>query len=332
MLESSKLDRAKFSRTGLQNEFILQARNKASVSDIAKLCMCSERTIRTWQNEQFLMSYESVDKISKAYCLQFPKVTRLSRSDQNRTAGQLGGSRTIEKYGKVPVNESYRKEKRQQWWEEKGKHQKDSITSPRQVKFPKESKLLAEFCGIVLGDGGITNYQVTITLNLKTDKEYAVFVVALCKKLFGFEPSVYIRENNNTRTVVLSRVEIVKFLTESVGLVKGNKVAHQISIPQWILESELYKKACIRGLVDTDGSIFTHNYTSSGKVYAYKKLSFTSASQPLRSDVHTSLMTLGMKARLSGKFDVRLESVADVSTYFRLIGSSNPKHLKRYNK
>lgn len=199
MLESLKSDRAKFLRRGSQNEFILEARGKASVADIAKTCMCSVRTIRTWQNEKFLMSYESVEKISKAYCLQFPKVTRISRSDQNRAAGRIGGRRIIEKYGKVPVNESFRKRKRQEWWEEEGKHRKNVITSPKQVALPRQSKLLAEFCGIVLGDGGIADYQITITLNLKDDAEYAVFVVRLCEKLFGFSPGIYIRKEDNTR-------------------------------------------------------------------------------------------------------------------------------------
>jgi len=332
MIESLKSDRAKFLCIGLQNEFILEARSKASVVDIAKLCARSERTIRTWQNEKFLMSYESVEKISKTYYIKFPKVTRVSKSEQTRTAGRIGGRRTIEKYGKVPVEESFRKRKRQQWWEEEGKYQKNSITSPRSVSLPKQNILLAEFCGIVLGDGGITNYQVTITLNLKDDAEYAMFVISLCEKLFGFSPGIYIRKEDNTQTILLSRVEVVRFLTKHIGLIKGNKVKHQISIPDWIMSKKSYQVACLRGLVDTDGSIFTHRYIVNEKQYAYKKLSFASASEPLKSDVYKILKVLGMKPRLAGKFDVRLDSKADMSTYFNLVSSSNPKHLKRYKK
>jgi len=326
MLESLNYDRAKFSCTGSQNEFILKARELASLIEIAKLCECSERTIRTWQNEKFLMTYFAVEKISKKYCIQFPEITRISRSEQNKMAGRIGGRRTIEKYGKIPVNESFRKEKRQQWWEEEGKYLKNSITSPRSVSFPRQSSALAEFCGIVLGDGGITDYQVTITLNLKDDAEYSVFVIRLCEKLFGFSPGIYIRKEDNTQTILLSRVEVVRFLTKRTGLVKGNKVKHQVSVPDWIMAKKSYQVSCLRGLVDTDGSIFTHRYIVNGKQYAYKKLSFASASGPLKSDVYKILKVLGMKPRLAGKFDVRLDSKADMCSYFNLVSSSNPKH------
>ena len=332
MLESSKLDRAKFYMPGLQGKFLLKVRSKASVADISEVCSCSERTIRTWQNEKFLMTYNAVEKICKIYDIPFPQVAKVSRSDQNKIAGRIGGKRTIEKYGKIPVDESFRKMKRQQWWEKEGKHRKDYITSPREVSFPKRGSSLAEFCGIMLGDGGITDYQVTITLNLKDDVEYAVFVVDMCKKLFGFLPSVYLREDVNTRTIVFSSVEIIHFLTEGTHLVKGNKVKHQISIPNWIMAKKSYQIACLRGLVDTDGSIFTHRYTVNGKQYAYKKLSFASASEPLKNDVYTILEVLGMKPRFAGKFDVRLDSKVDMRTYFNLVSSSNPKHLKRYRK
>ena len=332
MLESSKLDRAKFPCAGLQHKFIMEARSKASVIDIAKVCACSDRTIRTWQNEIFLMTYTAVEKICKTYRMPFPKVARVSRSEQNKLAGRVGGRRTIEKYGKVPANEAFRKEKRQQWWEEKGRYLKNSITSPKRVQFPKRSIMLAEFCGIVLGDGGITDYQVTITLNLKDDAKYAVFVVRLCEKLFGFSPGIYIRKEDNTKTILLSRIEVVRFLTKRMGLIKGNKVKHQISIPHWIMTKKSYQVACLRGLVDTDGSVFTHRYIVNGKQYAYKKLSFTSASEPLKNDVYKILKVLGMKPHLTGKFDVRLDSKVDMRTYFSLVSSSNPKHLKRYEK
>jgi len=36
-----------------------------------------------------------------------------------------------------------------------------------------------------------------------------------------------------------------------------------------------------------------------------------------------------MRARISG-YDVRLEGIADMQKYFSLVGTHNPKHLKRY--
>jgi hypothetical protein len=41
-----------------------------------------------------------------------------------------------------------------------------------------------------------------------------------------------------------------------VGLPCGNKIRNRASIPSWIFENEKYLKACIRVLIDTDGSIY----------------------------------------------------------------------------
>jgi hypothetical protein len=331
MLESSKLDRAKFCSPGEQNKFILQVREKASVTDIATLCGCAARTIRTWKNEDFLMRYQAVEIICATYKINFPKIKRVSRSEQNRLAGQQGGSRTFEKYGRVPVDEAYRKKMRQQWWEDEGQ-EVSLITRPLEILYPKKGIPLAEFVGIVLGDGGITDSQLSITLNSIDDLAYSKFVGTLCERLFKVTPSVYIRSTQNTLIIMISRVALIRFLTGKLGLVTGNKVKHQVAIPDWIMAKKSYQVACLRGLVDTDGSIFTHRYSVNGKQYAYKKLSFTSASTPLRNDVHKILGKLGMRPRFAGVFDVRLDSKADMHTYFKVVSSSNPKHLKRYKK
>ena len=66
--------------------------------------------------------------------------------------------------------------------------------------------------------------------------------------------------------------------------------------------------------------------------YNYTKLSFTSYSQPMRKSVYEILKSIGLKSRLFGYRDVRIDSQKDVENYFKLIGSSNPKHLNKYYK
>jgi intein/homing endonuclease len=188
---------------------------------------------------------------------------------------------------------------------------------------------LAEFVGIVLGDGGMTRGQLSITLNSKDDLEYSQFVIHLCKKLFRVNPSVYIRKDQNALVIMISRVALIRFLTQELGLVVGNKVKHQVAIPDWIMTKKVHQIACLRGLVDTDGSVFTHRYTVKGKQYTYKKLSYTSASTPLKYGARNIFKTLGMQPRLAGAYDVRLDSKADMKTYFTVVSSHNPKHLKR---
>jgi hypothetical protein len=129
--------------------------------------------------------------------------------------------------------------------------------------------------------------------------------------------------------IVISRIELVHFL-EEVGLSRGSKVHAQIDIPEWIKANNTYLIPCVRGLVDTDGCIFNHRYVSKGKEYSYKKLDFTSGSNPLRETVYAFFKELGMHPRYSSQRGVRLESKKDIQAYFKVVSSSNPKHLNRY--
>lgn len=199
----------------------------------------------------------------------------------------------------------------------------------KQVHVPRRTPELAEFIGIMMGDGGMSRYQATITLNLVDDIEYSSFVIQTIERLFGYTPGVILRVDKTAIRIVMSRVKLVRFL-ETLGLPTGDKIRNGLNIPQWIIESDDFLIPCIRGLVDTDGSVFTHRYISKRKTYAYKKLSFTSASTPLLYSVGTALKKYGMRPRIGSNRDIRLDSIADMKRYFSIIGTHNPKHLRRY--
>ena len=207
---------------------------------------------------------------------------------------------------------------------------KHGKTQRKQILRPIQNEELAEFVGIMMGDGGMSKYQATITLHHLDDSQYSEFVVTLIQRLFGYTPSIYHKPKKSVLDIVMSRIEIVDFLN-TLGLPIGNKISQCLDVPDWIRQNSTFAIACIRGLIDTDGSIFTHTYKSKGKNYSYKKLSFTSASESLVHTVYFLLSGLGFHPRISrnGK-DVRLESISDVKRYFEIIGSDNPKHLNRF--
>ncbi len=124
----------------------------------------------------------------------------------------------------------------------------------------------------------------------------------------------------------------MRYCTEILGLPLGNKIQQQIDIPGWIKQKREFYIACIRGLVDTDGSIFTHRYRVNDKIYGYKKMAFTSRPPVLIKSVCEGFKLLGLKSRIaqSGR-DVRIDSVSELKKYFQIINSHNPKHIKRYN-
>jgi len=63
----------------------------------------------------------------------------------------------------------------------------------------------------------------------------------------------------NVVRILLSRVELVRHL-HNLGLKIGNKVKQLLDIPDWIKVNPEYSKVCLRGLIDTDGCVFRHNY------------------------------------------------------------------------
>jgi intein/homing endonuclease len=143
---------------------------------------------------------------------------------------------------------------------------------------------------------------------------------------------VYHDAKNSVNDIVISRTELVKFLV-SLGLPIGNKVKQKIDIPIWIRRSKDFLVACIRGLIDTDGCVFVHSYKIKNKIYQYKKLAFSNRSKPLIKTVYDSLKKFGFSARIT-KYDkdIRIESRNDIKKYFKIFGSHNPKHLKKYHK
>ncbi len=278
------------------------------------------------------MPASALKPLAKRAGIPLPAHTVVDVLARARATGILGGEARIKRYGRIARDEEYRKKRWRKWWNEHGSTTLPESFVARAVVEPKKSVALAEFIGIMMGDGGLSKYQAVISLNTVDDAEYVRFVAAHGEMLFGVRPTVRAHKETCVTTIVFSRANLVQIL-HRLGLPIGDKLKQGLDMPQWIRKNRAYSISCMRGLVDTDGCIFTHRYIAKGKRYTYKKLSFKSASPALVASVYTLLTRLGMSPRVSrdGR-DVRLESAADVRRYFTLIGSSNPKHLKRYAK
>lgn len=323
--------RLRFPR-GQQKEFITLALARCeNIESLARQLNVSSRTIRDWRREKFLMSYKAAQRISAQYDIPFPASLVIEEAFwYTSKSGKMGGNAVYKKYGHVGGDPTARKRKWLEWWEKEGKSKDFAIFHPLPFSKPEKSEMLAEFIGTMMGDGCVTKRQISISLHHINDLAYCHFVVKRMKQLFEVTPSVYHHPKDSVNIIVVSRSDLVKYLHE-LGLPIGNKVKQKFDIPPWIKESREYMIACIRGLVDTDGSVFTHRYRVNGKMYAYKKICFSSSSPPLITTVHQFLKNEGMHSRISRQgVHVRIESVAGVKRYMDVIGPSNPKHWKRY--
>lgn len=201
----------------------------------------------------------------------------------------------------------------------------------KEIQKPPQDTELASFIGIMLGDGSIcSRYQFTVSFNYKTDREYAEYVARLIKRLFAVRHTISRKRGCLGADIVVSSVGIVSFLLAR-GLTAGNKIKNQVDIPGWIKNNTNFQKACLRGLFDTDGSLYCHRYKVNGKWYEYLKLDFTSCSKPLLYSVYEILSNLGIKYALKG-VHISISAQADVNKYLAKVGSSNSKFLYKWRR
>lgn len=188
---------------------------------------------------------------------------------------------------------------------------------------------LAELTGIILGDGGISNYQLKIYLNRKADQVFAQYIRKLLKKVFGEKGSRYGHPESNLIVLNISGVGLVEQLSKR-GLNKGNKIKRQIDFPDWIKKSSKFKKFCVRGLIDTDGCLYFHHHRtfSRGHKYKYRNLGlcFTSLSRKLINSVSKTLIEFDIKHSINLSGDrIFIYSLEMVEKYIKNFGSSNPR-------
>ena len=332
MLPKYGLPRLKFPE-GEQRKFVEEIYQKSGLKakNLAIIANVSSRTIRDWKREKFNIPKKTVNVFCKKFNIGPPKrIASLINDWRERKLkiSRKGGLIYCKKYGPPGSLES----RKRGGIAGLAKLRKLGLAAPiRKFDSPAKSINLAEFIGIMLGDGNIGKFQISITLNSMVDADYSIFVSNLCNELFGCHPKIMKKKNCNALCIYYNGVNLVKFLTR-VGMIIGNKVKQQVGVPNWINEKTEYKIACLRGLMDTDGGVFIHRYKVNGKGYSYKNICFTNQSIPLLHFVYKSLNELGFTAKIKDKVEnkkVWLYNTHEVDRYLETVKSSNQR-LNRY--
>ncbi len=334
MYKYKPTDRVLF-KPSKQSQFIakVQANSKLSWKQLAKHLNINYRLLTYYRNETYSISYNTLTKLVLVGKIKQPKNIKIvSQYSHNSKAGKKGGDMVYNKYKKIGGNAEYRKSRWKQWWDNQGKNTPNPILQKRKIKIPKQSAELAELFGIIIGDGGITPYQVKITLNSETDREYSKYIIKLINGLFEVSPKIYSVKNSRTINISVSRKNLSDFLLNN-GLKIGNKLKQNISIPDWINKSYKFKINCLRGLMDTDGSVVIEKHKINNKNYSYPRVNFTSYSDKLIEQIYQILTELGFNPKFRrSKKSVQLEKIEDICNYFETVGSSNTKHLRRVSQ
>ncbi len=211
-----------------------------------------------------------------------------------------------------------------------------STGTTKEISLPRPCTDLAELIGIVLGDGNIheyiqtkkiRTYMLRIAGDSRKDRNYLVtYVAPLCECLFSIQPKFLYQKQSNELFVILHSKKIIEFF-KKMGLTPGNKIKNRLNIPGWVLEDETYLRACLRGLIDTDGSIFR----MSNRDPQLLRINFRNVNSSLLETVYKSFITLGFKPALANNV-VYLSRKQDIVNFLKGIGFSNSKHRLRLKK
>lgn len=318
---------------GQQKDFLLRVQKQSGLcnDELAEIAGIVPRSYRDWKREKLCMTLKAFKLFQKKYCIKLfedEKDMVLRWRQYKKENGRKGGLVLFEKHGSPATLEGRRKGGAKAL---AILRQKGLIPQTKTFALPKGyNSNLAEFVGVLLGDGGITHGQVCVTLNREADAEYVKFVVGLGMKLFGEKPRLLPRKDSKAIEIYYNGVSLVNYLLR-IGLKVGNKVKQQVDVPGWIKSSSCFKVACLRGLMDTDGGVFIHKYKVNGKLYKYKKVCFTNRSLPLLEFVQMTLQELELTPKIITKVEnkkVWLYNVSEVNQYLKIVGTHNARLLK----
>lgn len=305
--------------------------NKKGIDDdkIKSITGVSVRTVFDWRRGKYTIPRQhfqtliGVARISPASI----KPILLEDWSHNKEAGRKGASVRMLKYGPLGTPEGRSVGGSRSY--ALRKNIEGDIFTRNKILFPNKNELLAELVGIMIGDGNMSSYQASVSVSSLVDQEYSLYIAGLIEKLFAFRPTIKKKGVSNCLVIVASSVTMVEFLKE-VGVLKGHKIRQNLDIPRWILEDREFAIACLRGIFDTDGCVFQENHRIKEKIYSYPRWVLVSASPNLRATVHQILLDLEFNPKIRNNRSVNLESFADISAYFRIVGTSNPKHSRRW--
>lgn len=321
---------------GEQTKFIqvVYAKSGLSTIQLAYISGVHRRSFIDWKKEKLTMTLTAAKSLCTRLDITLPEeeailVSRWEKAQQK--ANSIGGKARFKKYGTPATPEGRRKGGIKSIV---NLRKNGIVPIAKNYQIPKKlTEELAEFVGILLGDGGITPGQCAVTLNREADKEYVGYVAALGKKLFGEEPKKFYHKHDKAVILYYHGTLLIQYLL-SLGLKIGSKVKQQVGIPDWINASQQFKIACLRGLMDTDGGVFLHTYSVNKKKYHYKTICFTNRSMPLLLFVFDTLQEMNFTPKLIHRVEnkkVWLYNAIEVERYLQVIGTSNAR-LLRHNK
>lgn len=151
---------------------------------------------------------------------------------------------------------------------------------------------LAYVIGVALGDGNLSNpngraTRLRITCDIKYKKLIANIISSL-QRLFPHNKVGLIRRKKNCVDVSCYSNKLEDLLGWKVGY--GSKEKQKVTVPKWIKDNKKYTMSCLKGLFETDGSVYMDR--------KYKMANFTTIIPTLANNVMRMILQLDFKPNM----------------------------------
>lgn len=190
------------------------------------------------------------------------------------------------------------------------------VSPPAQMKSSNVYRRnLAYILGVALGDGNLSNpNKRAVRLRVTCDIKYPKIIEEIKQSLGYILPQNKISEIKRQGCIDIS---IYSNTLESLlgwKAVSGSKYMQSVCIPEWVLNSNTFSLDCLRGLFQTDGSIYVDR--------SYLMINYTSNIPTLTQDVEKLLKMHSIKYSVSKTFE------KNKYKYTIRITSDTPKFIK----
>ena len=203
---------------------------------------------------------------------------------------------------------------------------------------------IAEFVGAMIGDGCLSlvtsrsekriRKTALLTGHLKHDHAYYERVIRPIIQQ-EFQTKGYIGKRLKRNCVYLVMGNNVFDFLKSLGFPIGRKL--ELQIPIVIMQNPELAKACVRGIFDTDGSIYrrySKQYKSHTRLYDYLVIQFKMDSEKTIMQIKEILTACGIETNKiipeRESYVLRITKQDHVKKFMEIIRPSNTYHVERY--
>ena len=197
---------------------------------------------------------------------------------------------------------------------------------------------IAEFIGVMLGDGSIGIYDthardkikkhrvVKVTLDSR-NKQYTEYVSKLMENVLGFKPTIRFKKNENAVDISTFRKNVFEYVLNDLGL-KISPKWNKMEIPKEYTYGKL-ALIILRGLFDTDGSVTIFN--NNGTIYP--RIEIRVMPSPAQNQIINILEKNKFNFKIQrldkGNIKIRISGKKELKNWFEKVGSSNQLYIER---